>query len=130
MPGSGIVSKLLSVSFLLLLAAAPGPDSRAQAQAYPAKPVRIITLTAPGGSLDILARLLAQSLSEQMGQPFYVENKVGAGGNVGTAEVAHSAPDGLTIGMMTSSTHGINPSLYGSRMPFDALNDFQFIVQI
>lgn len=107
--------------------AAPGRAALAQAQAYPSKPVRLITLTAAGGSLDILARLLAQALSAQMGQQVYVENKVGAGGNVGVAEVAHAAPDGYTIGMMTVSTQGINPSLYGSRMPFDALNDFEHI---
>ena len=114
-------------AFLAAWAALLGPGRAALAQAYPTKPVRLITLTAAGGSLDILARLLAQNLSEQMGQQVYVENKVGAGGNVGVAEVAHAAPDGYTIGMMTSSTQGINPSLYGSRMPFDAVNDFEHI---
>ena len=123
---SPILSRLLLL-LVCLLVAAPAAVSRAQAPAYPSKPVRIVTLTAPGGSLDILARLLAQSLSEQLGQPFYVENKIGAGGNVGTAEVAHAPADGSTIGMITSSTHGINPSLYGSRMPFDAVADFEFI---
>ncbi len=99
----------------------------AMAQGYPARPVRIVTLTAAGGSLDIMARTLAQSLSESMGQQFYVENKVGAGGNLGVSELARSAPDGYTIGMITVSTHGINPSLYGSKLPFDALNDFEFL---
>jgi tripartite-type tricarboxylate transporter receptor subunit TctC len=121
-----LLSKLVSAAILTALALF-ATGSEAAAQAYPAKPVRLITLTAAGGSLDILARLLAQNLSEQTGQQFIVENKVGAGGNVGVAEVARSAPDGYTIGMMTSSTHGINPSLYGSRMPYDALNDFEFI---
>ena len=97
------------------------------AQNYPTRPVRVITLTAPGGSLDILARTLAQSLSEPMGQQFYVENKVGAGGNLGVAELARSAPDGYTIGMITVSTHGINPSLLGSKLPFDALKDFELL---
>ena len=97
------------------------------AQSYPTRPVRIITLTAAGGSLDIMARTLAQSLSESMGQQFYVENKVGAGGNLGVSELERSAPDGYTIGMITVSTHGINPSLYGSKLPFDALNDFEFL---
>jgi tripartite-type tricarboxylate transporter receptor subunit TctC len=99
----------------------------ALAQSYPSRPVRIITLTAPGGSLDIMARTLAQSLSEAMGQQFYVENKVGAGGNTGVAELGRSAADGYTIGMITVSTHGINPSLFGSKLPFDALNDFEFL---
>lgn len=99
----------------------------ALAQNYPTRPVRVITLTAAGGSLDIMARTLAQSLSESMGQQFYVENKVGAGGNLGVSELGRSAPDGHTIGMITVSTHGINPSLYGSKLPFDALNDFEFL---
>src|SRR5690349_10294094 len=88
------------------LAAAPS----ALAQGYPSRPVRVITLTAAGGSLDIMARTLAQSLSESMGQQFYVENKVGAGGNLGVLELGRSAPDGYNIGMITVSTHGINPS--------------------
>jgi tripartite-type tricarboxylate transporter receptor subunit TctC len=99
----------------------------AYAQSYPNRPVRIITLTAAGGSLDIMARTIAQSLSDSMGQQFYVENKVGAGGNLGVSELKRSAPDGYTIGMITVSTHGINPSLFGSKLPFDALNDFEFL---
>jgi tripartite-type tricarboxylate transporter receptor subunit TctC len=107
----------------VVLAAMPS----ALAQGYPARPVRVITLTAAGGSLDIMARTLAQSLTETMGQQFYVENKLGAGGNIGVAELARSAPDGYTIGMITVSTHGINPSLYGSKLTFDALNDFEIL---
>jgi tripartite-type tricarboxylate transporter receptor subunit TctC len=107
----------------VVLAAMPS----ALAQGYPARPVRVITLTAAGGSLDIMARTLAQSLTETMGQQFYVENKVGAGGNLGVAELGRSAPDGYTIGMITVSTHGINPSLYGSKLTFDALNDFEIL---
>jgi tripartite-type tricarboxylate transporter receptor subunit TctC len=99
----------------------------AQTDKYPSRPVRIITLTAPGGSLDILARSVADSLSKQTGQQFVVENKVGAGGNLGVSELARSAPDGYTIGMITVSTHGINPSLFGSKLPFDALNDFELL---
>lgn len=99
----------------------------AYAQTYPTRPVRVITLTAPGGSLDIMARTLAQSLSESMGQQFYVENKVGAGGNLGVSELGRAAADGYTIGMITVSTHGINPSLFGAKLPFDALNDFEFL---
>jgi tripartite-type tricarboxylate transporter receptor subunit TctC len=99
----------------------------ALADNYPTRPVRVITLTAPGGSLDILARTLAQSLSEAAGQQFYVENKVGAGGNLGVAELARSPADGYTIGMITVSTHGINPGLLGSKLPFDALKDFELL---
>ena len=101
--------------------------SPAFGQAYPIRPVRVITLTAAGGSLDIIARTLAHSLSESMDQQFYVENKVGAGGNLGVSELARSAPDGYTIGMITVSTHGINPSFFGSKLPFNALSDFEFL---
>ena len=111
------------IAFVAIVFAA----TSALAQNYPSRPVRVITLTAAGGSLDIMARTLAQSLSESMGQQFYVENKLGAGGNLGVAELARSAADGYTIGMITVSTHGINPSLFGSKLPFDALNDFEFL---
>ena len=91
---------------------------------FPSKPIRIITLTAAGGSLDLIARSVGQKLSEQMGQSVLVENRLGAGGNVGAEALAKAAPDGYTIGMITVSTHGINPSLYGARLPFDAIKDF------
>jgi tripartite-type tricarboxylate transporter receptor subunit TctC len=97
------------------------------AQTYPTKPIRLITLTAAGGALDLVARLLAQNLSLQLGQQVLVDNRVGAGGNLGAAEVARATPDGYTIGMVTISTHGINPSLYGAKMPFDPLADFEFL---
>lgn len=110
---------LLAVALVALLPAA------GQAQpAFPAKPMRLITHTTPGGSLDILARTIAQHLSEQIGQPVVVETRLGAGGNIGVNLVAKAAPDGYTIGMVTVATHGINPSLYGARMPFDAIKDF------
>jgi tripartite-type tricarboxylate transporter receptor subunit TctC len=117
-----ILSAIVAVAALAFVAI-----TTASAQTYPTRPVRVITLTAAGGSLDILARMLAQNLSESMGQQFYVENKLGAGGNIGAAELARSAPDGYTIGMITVATHGINPSLFGSKMPFDAMNDFEFL---
>jgi tripartite-type tricarboxylate transporter receptor subunit TctC len=116
---------ILGIATLASIVLATAPS--ALAQGYPARPVRVITLTAAGGSLDIIARTLAQSLTETMGQQFYVENKLGAGGNIGVAELGRSAPDGYTIGMITVSTHGINPSLYGSKLPFDALNDFEIL---
>ena len=91
---------------------------------FPAKPIRIVTLTAAGGALDIVARSIGQKLAEQMGQSVLVENRLGAGGNVGAEVVAKAAPDGYTIGMNTVSTHGINPALYGAGLPFDAIRDF------
>jgi tripartite-type tricarboxylate transporter receptor subunit TctC len=120
------MQRLLSAVFVLAWVAL-GAMPLAFAQSYPNRPVRIITLTAAGGSLDIMARTIAQSLSDSLGQQFYVENKVGAGGNLGVSELKRSTPDGYTIGMITVSTHGINPSLFGSKLPFDALNDFEFL---
>jgi tripartite-type tricarboxylate transporter receptor subunit TctC len=116
-----------SIALGIAALAALTATQSALADNYPTRPVRVITLTAPGGSLDILARTVAQSLSEAAGQQFYVENKVGAGGNLGVAELARSAPDGYTIGMITVSTHGINPGLLGSKLPFDALKDFELL---
>jgi tripartite-type tricarboxylate transporter receptor subunit TctC len=111
-------------SFLIattLVASAPG---LALGQAYPSKVVKIINPFGAGGALDQLARSLAQKLTDSMGQSVIVENKTGAGGNIGADFVAKSAPDGYTLVMGSSATHGINPSLYGSRMTFDAIKDF------
>lgn len=95
----------------------------AQAQsAWPSKPVRIVVPFAAGGTTDLLARALAPELQKAFGQPFVVENKPGAGGNSGTAEVA-KASDGHTILMGTVGTHGINQSLY-PKLPYDPIKDF------
>jgi tripartite-type tricarboxylate transporter receptor subunit TctC len=95
-----------------------------QAQtAWPVKPVRIVVPFAPGGTTDILARAIAPELSRAFGQSFVVENRAGAGGNVGADVVAKSAPDGYTLLMGTVGTHGINKSLY-SKMPYDPQKDF------
>ena len=106
---------------VVLLAAMP---TLALAQDFPTKPIRIINPFSAGGGLDQLARSLAQKLQESMGQPVIVENKTGAGGNIGADFVAKSPPDGYTLVMGSSATHGINPSLYGAKMPFDAMKDF------
>jgi tripartite-type tricarboxylate transporter receptor subunit TctC len=91
--------------------------------AWPAKPVKIVVPFAPGGTTDILARAIAPELSRAFGQQFVVENRAGAGGNIGADIVAKSAPDGYTLLMGTVGTHGINKSLY-SRMPYDPQKDF------
>ncbi len=96
----------------------------AMAQAYPVKPIIIVNPFGAGGALDQLARNLAQKMTESMGQNVLVENRTGAGGNIGADFVAKSAPDGYILVMGSSATHGINPSLYGTRMPFDAIKDF------
>ena len=110
----------------LLLAAGAGllPASVPFAQAtWPAKPVRIVVPFAPGGTTDILARAVAPELARAFGQPFIVDNKPGAGGNVGADMVAKSPPDGLNLLMGTVGTQSINPSLY-PKLPFDAVRDF------
>ncbi len=93
-------------------------------QAYPNKPIRIVNPFSAGGGLDQLARNLALKMTESMGQPSIVENKTGAGGNIGAELVGKSTPDGYTLLMGSSATHGINPALYGARLPFDAVKDF------
>ncbi len=97
--------------------------------AWPVKPVKIIVPFAPGGTTDILARAMAPELSKAFGQTFIVENKAGAGGNLGADIVAKSAADGYTILMGTVGTHGINVALY-DKMPFDPVKDFAPITLI
>jgi len=112
----------------LLLGASVGA-ARAQVPAnFPNKPLKLITLTTAGGALDILARMIADDIGRQWGQQVIVENRVGAGGNIGAEATARSAPDGYTIGMVTVSSHGINTTLYGERMRFDAVKDFAPII--
>ncbi len=91
--------------------------------AWPNKPVRIVVPFAPGGTTDILARAIAPELSRAFGQNFVVENRAGAGGNLGADVVAKSPGDGYTLLMGTVGTHGINKSLY-SKMPYDPQKDF------
>ena len=90
---------------------------------WPTRPVKIVVPFAPGGTTDILARAMAPELQKAFGQPFVVENRAGAGGNIGADVVAKSAPDGYTLLMGTVGTHGINKALY-SRMAFDPQKDF------
>jgi len=90
---------------------------------WPSKPVRIVVPFAPGGTTDILARAMAPELSKAFGQPFVVENRAGAGGNIGADVVARAPADGHTLLMGTVGTHGINKALY-SKMPFDPQKDF------
>jgi tripartite-type tricarboxylate transporter receptor subunit TctC len=101
----------------------------ADAQAYPSRAVKLVVPFPPGGSLDITGRLIAQRLTEMWGQSVVVENKPGAGGNIGADFVAKSAPDGYTILLGALSTHAVNPNLY-AKMPYDAVKDFAPITLI
>jgi len=94
----------------------------AHAQSYPNKPVRIIVPTAPGGGTDLIGRLLAQNLSPQLGQQFFVENRGGAGTTIGTAAVARAPPDGYTL-LVTHFSLAFNATYY-SKLPYDTLKDF------
>jgi tripartite-type tricarboxylate transporter receptor subunit TctC len=98
------------------------------AQPYPTKPVRVIVAFAPGGGADIVGRMIAQHLTERLGQSFIIENRGGAGGMVGTDVVAKAQPDGYTLLFGQQGPNAINPSLY-AKMPYDAIRDFAPITQ-
>ena len=108
------------------IAAATAP---ARAQAYPAKPVTIVVPQAPGGTNDAVGRIVAQKLTERMGQTFIVDNRVGAGGNIGTAIAARAPKDGYTLLLTISSTQAINPALYKTT-GFDPVKDFDPIAPV
>ena len=93
---------------------------------YPNKPVKLVVGFAPGGSTDIIARIVAQKLGERLGQTVIVENKAGAGGTIGADSVAKSAPDGYTLTLGTTSTHAIAAGAY-SKLPYDPVRDFTHI---
>jgi len=111
----------------LLLAALAG--AAAAQDAYPARTVTVIVPQAPGGANDAIARIVTQKLTEQTGQQFIVDNRTGAGGNIGTAAAAKAKPDGYTLLLTVSSTHVINPWLY--KAPgFDPVKDFEPITPV
>jgi tripartite-type tricarboxylate transporter receptor subunit TctC len=114
---------------LLLAVLAFAFSAAVQAQTWPAKPIRYIVIFAPGGTTDILARLIAPKLSDALGQPVVVENRPGAGGNNGAEMIAKAAPDGYTIGSGTVSSHAINATLY-SKLPYDPAKDFAPITML
>jgi len=104
------------------MAAGLGFSPLSQAQAFPAKPIRLVCPFPPAGAVDIASRAIAAELSRVLGVTVTVDNKPGAGGNIGGADVVRSAPDGYTILMTTSGIQAINPALY-SKMPFDTMKD-------
>jgi len=99
------------------------------AQNWPSKPVKIVVTLSAGSTSDILARIVGDQLTKSLGQPFVVENRPGAGGNVAGEYTSHQAPDGYTVMLASISSHGINPALY-AKMPYDALHDFTPIIAI
>ena len=109
------------IGALAVLGALSAP---AAAQSWPEKQVNFIVPFSAGGTTDLFGRLLANHMQQKFGKPFIVENRAGAGGNLGAAAVAKAAPDGYTFLVGTVSTHAINPFLY-SKLPYDTVKDFQ-----
>jgi len=99
------------------------PTASVDAQEYPDRPIRLIVPFPPGGGADILARTVMPRVAQALGKPIVIENKPGAGGNIGAEYVAHAAPDGYTLLYGTNGTHGINASLYRN-LRFDPVKDF------
>jgi tripartite-type tricarboxylate transporter receptor subunit TctC/uncharacterized protein YjiS (DUF1127 family) len=125
LPASRLVVAWLSIGTLLSLALAIS----ASAQSYPAKPIRLIVPFAPGGPTDISARIVGDELSKSLSQSVLVDNRPGAGGNIGAEAAAKAAPDGYILFWAQAATHGINPSLY-RRLGYDAVRDFSPIALI
>jgi tripartite-type tricarboxylate transporter receptor subunit TctC len=111
------VIKAIAIALIL------GTAISASAQTYPVKPVRVIVPFPPGGGTDIVARAVAQKLGDALEQTFVVDNRSGAGGTIGSEAAAKAAPDGYTLGIATSSTHGVAPSLY-TKLGYDPVKDF------
>jgi len=119
----------LVAALLAAIAFVATTPAAAQGAAYPTKPVRLVVPFPAGGTTDILARAVAQKLSETWGQQVIVDNRPGAGGNIGSELVAKSPPDGYTLLMGTVGTHAINPSLY-AKMPYNHVKDFTPVILV
>ncbi|WP_341669472.1 Bug family tripartite tricarboxylate transporter substrate binding protein [Alcaligenes sp. SDU_A2] len=122
-------AKFFLAPFLAVATFASLAPVQAQEAAYPTKPIRLIVPWAPGGATDVIARIIGKRLGEELGQPVVIENKAGAGGNIGTASFVRELSDGHTLLMTTSSTNAINPHLY-SKTGYDAAKDFAHVALV
>jgi tripartite-type tricarboxylate transporter receptor subunit TctC len=113
--------RLMSNAFFTAAVLGAPLASTVKAAEYPVRPVKWVVPYPPGGTTDVLARIVAQWLTEKMGQPFLVENKAGAGNNIGTEAVVNAAPDGYTM-LLVNPAHGINATLY-KKLPFNFIRD-------
>src|SRR5215467_10061958 len=111
----------VAIAVFLVVPSAGLSHAQGQAQGYPNRPVRIVVPFAPGGVTDVMARLLAQKLSENLGKEFFVDNRAGAGGNIGTGVAAAAPADGYTL-VLTSSSYVINPAIH-AKIPYDPEKD-------
>jgi tripartite-type tricarboxylate transporter receptor subunit TctC len=119
----------LTLGGLALAAAAATAPFAVQAQAYPTRPATIVVPFAAGGTTDILARVIGQALTRELGQSVIVDNRAGAGGNIGASLAAKAPADGYTLFMGTVGTHAINQGLY-KKLPFDPIKDFQPLTRV
>lgn len=117
------------IAAAVLAASAVLGGGSAFAQSYPSKPIRLIVPFAPGGTTDIVARIVGDKLGRELGQPVIIENRAGGGGTVGADYVAKSPADGYILGVATVSTIGTNPAT-NPKMPYDSLKDFAFITNL
>lgn len=111
-----VAGSIAMISAVLLAAGAASA-------AYPERPVRVVVPFPPAGAVDVVGRIIAQKLSDRLGQNFFIENVSGATGNIGTTQVARAAPDGYTL-LVTFSSHVVNPSMFAS-LPYDPIKDFE-----
>src|SRR4051812_23929680 len=123
-PGIPAGDRSMNMRFAALaLAALPCVWCAAHAQQYPSRPIRLVVPFPPGSAADIIARAMEPQLREKLAQPIVVDNRGGAGGNIGAELTAKSAPDGYTLLMATIGTHAINYTLY-SKLPYHPVRDF------
>ena len=123
--GSLVVATIVAAG---MAGAAPALAQSRPGEGYPARPIRLIVPVAPGGSTDVVGRILASRLGDGLGQPMVVDNRPGAGGIIGSDIVAKAAPDGYTL-VFAYASHSSSPSLYG-KLPYDPVRDFTPIVQV